>query len=103
VEKGADIDAETQRPLDSAEAKKAEREQKKELSLRQQAEFINVVISREGQLLIDLIAKKLEKRILRLISEDPEAKAYEKILTEVKYKEKLAKKAMNQIYERQFE
>ena len=103
MEKGPDIDPETQKPLDSAEAKKAEREQKKELSLRQQAEFINIVISKEGRLLIDLIARKLEKRILKLVSDDPEARAYEKILSDVKHKESLAKKAINTIYQRQFE
>ena len=103
MEKGTDIDPETGRPLDSVEAKKAEREEKKEKSLRQQAAFINVVISEEGRLLIDLIARKLEKRILKLISEDPEAKAYQDILSDVKHKENLAKKAINQIYQRQFE
>jgi len=103
MEQGPDTDPETGKPLDSVEAKKAEREQKKEKSLRQQAAFINVVISEEGQMLIGLIAKKLEKRILKLVSDDPEARAYEKILSDVKHKENLAKKAINQIYQRQFE
>ena len=103
MEKGTDIDPVEQKPIDSVEAKKAEREQKKEQTLRQQAAFINVLISEEGRLLIDLIARKLEKRILKLVSEDPEARAYEKILSDVKHKENLAKKAINQIYQRQFE
>ncbi len=102
MEQGPDIDPVEQKPVDSLKTKKVEREQKKEHSLRKQAEFINVVISEEGQLLIALIAKKLEKRILKLISDDPEARAYEKILTDVKHKENLAKKAINEIYQRQF-
>lgn len=101
MEKGPDIDPTTQKPIEADRDKKSEKEQKKELNLREQAAFINVMFSSEGQALISLIMRKLEQRIQKLISDDPEASAYSKILKEIKYKENLAKKAIDQIYKRQ--
>jgi len=104
MEAGESIDIMTGRPESEVKGlKKQLKDQKKEADLREQAEFINVTLSPESRKLIDLIVKKLEKRIETLITNDPEASAYKKILKDVKYREDLAKKAIDIIYQRQLD
>jgi len=104
MESGTDIDINELRPKEMVvKEREAFTKQKREKTLREQAEYLNIILSPQGKKLIDLIVKKMEKRINYLINEDPEAKAYKKILDELKYKENLAKKAIGDLYDMKLE
>jgi len=101
LQSGADIDPLTRIPVErETAAKTVEREQQEEKTLREQAEFLNIVSSAEGSRLIDIIAKRLENRIDELINNDPEATAYAHLLKEVGRKETLARRAVDKLYNR---
>lgn len=101
---GAEIDIQELRPKEMVDAERnAFKQRKREKTLREQAEYLNVVASPQGKKLIEMIVKKMEKRINQLISNDPEATAYKKILDELKYKENLAKKAIGSLYDMKIE
>ena len=104
MKRGADVGIVELRPKEMIDEEKNDlKKRKKEATLREQAEFINVILSPEGKKLVELVVKKMEKRIAYLISQDPEAKAYKNILEELKNKQNLARNAINKIYEEQFE
>jgi hypothetical protein len=103
MKRGADVGIVELRPKDLIDEEKNNlKKRSKETTLRKRAEFINVILSPEGKKLVELVVKKMEKRIACLISQDPEAKAYKNILEELKNKQNLARNAINQIYEAQF-
>ncbi|MFH1952574.1 MAG: hypothetical protein ABIL06_13255 [Pseudomonadota bacterium] len=74
----------------------------KEKTLREQAENLDIAQSDIGQHFLDVISSKLQVRITQLIREDPESVAYEKILTDLGFKYNAAKKAVDELYRRQF-
>lgn len=103
LKSGAGIDPLTLEPIEKVlTAKKAEQDQREEKTLREQAEFLNIVTSEAGARLVDLIVEKLVKRIEEMIRLDPEAAAYAKILNEIGNRENLANRAVNKLYERQY-
>ncbi len=100
MRQGADIDINELRPAEMVRKEKEDfTKRKREKTLREQAEYINIILSPQGEKLVGLVVKKMEKRINYLINNDPEAIAYKKILDELKYKENLAKNAIGKIYE----
>jgi len=104
MEKGIDIDPVTGEPVEMmAEETRAVRKKVEEGRLRDQAEFLNLVGSAQGQKLISMVVSKLEKRVDRLIKDDPEATAYRSILVEMGHKQNLAKAAVKELFKRQLE
>ena len=100
MEPGAEIDINNLRPKEMVDnEQELINKAKKEKSLRQKAEFLNVALSPEGKKLVDLVVKKMEARVSQLINNDPEASAYKKILNEMRHKENMAKKAVNELYD----
>ena len=96
--KGADIDIVTGRP---AEMQKKEtdqdREQKEQAILKRQAELAGLILSDAGQLLIEMIEKRLQARIEEVLAADPEAIGYVKILQDLGNKDRLGREAMKKL------
>jgi len=100
MESGVEVDINRLRPKEMVDAEReAVNRTKKESTLAEKAEFLNIAASPEGKKLIELVVKKMQDRINRLITDDPEASAYKKILNEMRYRENMAKKAINELYD----
>jgi hypothetical protein len=68
--------------------------------LQDQAHYLNIAMSDEGKRLLTLVSDQLEKRIEALVAGDPEASAYKTILSEMGYKHRLARQAVEKLYKR---
>lgn len=98
---GVKTDPITGRPLEQVKAERGrEDEKQKETLLHEQAGWFAVSNTEAGAKVIGLIRQKLEARIDSLVTLDPEASAYVKILQEMGIKEGLARAATQQIHER---
>jgi predicted Zn-dependent protease len=70
---------------------------REEASLKSKAEFFGLSESIDGKKLIALIQQNLERRIDYLVDNDPQAKAYMNLLTEIGVKENQAQKAAEKL------
>lgn len=99
MRQGSDIDILTGDPIQKKrDEKKGAFEAGNEKSLKQKAEYLNIAETEGTREMIVMIEKLLEKRIQKFIKDDPEAKAYHQILTTVGYKVNQARKAIEELY-----
>jgi hypothetical protein len=96
--KGADIDIVTGKPAEMHKKETdQEREQKEEAFLKRQAEMAGLIRSDAGQILVEMIEKRLQARIEEVITADPEAAGYVKILQDLGNKDRLGREAMKKL------
>lgn len=91
MNKGADIDIISRRPL---EVKQQEKEQADEAKLRARAQDFGLTSSADGKKIIELVQMYLTRRIEHLMETDEQAKAYMTILNDLGIKESQARKAV---------
>lgn len=98
---GVRIDPVTGRPLEQVTAERETANGKQqEAMLKEQADWFDVTKTEAGAKIIELVTGKLTARIDALITADPEASAYVKILQEMGVKEGLARAATKQLFDR---
>jgi K+/H+ antiporter YhaU regulatory subunit KhtT len=103
LKSGADIDPYSLEPIErSITEQEFEQGQREEKTLREQAEFLNIMHSEGGAKLVELVSRKLEQRIEELMASDQQAAAYAAILREVGHRHVLAQAAVKKLYERQY-
>jgi hypothetical protein len=94
MKQGVDIDIVSGKPREVVKgANAAEKQTRDENILKNQAEFLGLSGSPDGQKLIALIQDQLNRRIDELVVADPKAQAFVQILSDMGIKEGLAKKA----------
>jgi len=101
VRKGADVDILTGRPADEAARRQAtEDDRREELKLQEKAAYLGIASSPEGQRLVELVLKRLERRIEKLVDDDPSASELVSVLRDLGHTESVAKRAVNSLHER---
>lgn len=99
--KGAEVDILTGRPAEEAAREhRTEADRREELRLQEKAAHLGVTTSPEGQRLVELVMKRLEKRIEELVEADESAKALVSVLRDLGHTESVAKRAVNTLHER---
>lgn len=99
MKKGADTDIFSGRPTEEEAAKsKRVKEAGVKVSLKNKAEFLDIIQSDPGSQVIELIERLLIKRLEFLAKNDSEAKAYHNILKGLGYKAHIAKRAVEDLY-----
>ena len=98
METGASIDPVDLRPKQFGKEIGAKKKAEEKKRLEEQAKDLSLVYSDEADRFKELIMGRMENRIMELVSEDPEAMAYEKLLRELGHKINVAKRATERLY-----
>ncbi len=101
MNKGAEVDMMTGRPLDEVKSEQASKAVvEEENRLKDRASFIELMDSEEGVKLSGIVWKKFVDRAQRLVEEDPECSAYMTVLKEFGVKIKMAEAAAKELANR---
>jgi len=99
MERGQTVDIVTGRPPEAAETV-LDTGARKEEKLHDRAAALGISQSADGVILVNLISKRLEKRLEALAANDAECAAYIAVLQDLGYTESAARRVVNALYER---
>lgn len=101
MNRGAEIDMRTGRPIEEARKDEAAAVQRDEqVRLRERAQFLELMDSEEGAKLSGIVWRKFVDRAKIIIGNDPECAAYMQVLKEFGVKIKMAESAANELAEK---
>jgi DNA/RNA-binding domain of Phe-tRNA-synthetase-like protein len=97
MEKGHPVDIVTGKPRKDEQS---EGEQAKDLELQAKARFAGIAETTAGMLLLQEVEACLIRRVVQLMAENDECKAYVNLLTTLGYKQDAGRKAVEQLTKR---
>lgn len=99
MQPGSDVDIITGLPIEKLTAgRETANQETLEARLKNQSKYFEITKTEAGNLLVELITRKLIQRIAYLVSNDPEAKAYSQILQDLNVRQSIAETAVKKLY-----